>query len=490
MINRSSSRKPAPCAVILAAGQGVRMRSKKPKVLCEILFSPMLQYVVDACREAKLVELCVVTGHEDQQVRSFLEQQYPDEPIATVRQAVQKGTGHAVQMAIPFLEGYRGEDVCVLYGDAPCITAEELAMAQRQHIERGSAATVVSATIADPTGYGRIVREKGTLAQIVEEKDASATQRAIREVNAGIYWFAVEELLSVLGRLTPNNESGEYYLTDVIDLLRKEGKRVDLYESSDPTIVTGVNSRAQQLALNESWRKKEIARHCANGVEFLSTEGVIIAPNVKIGADTVILPGTTIGRGVTIGEGCTIGPNTTIEQSTIGSRVTLNNVQCRSSIVHDDVEIGPFTQLRPGSEIKSFVHIGDFVEIKNSTIGEGSGISHLTYIGDSDVGKNVNIGCGVVTVNYNGVNKDRCVIEDEAFVGCNTNLIAPVRLGEGAYTAAGSTITEDVPAWALAVARARQQNKAGYAKKLQQGRKKKYPPAKKASSSTTSTLDS
>lgn len=465
---------PTPCAIILAAGQGVRMRSKKPKVLCEILFTPMLQYVVDACRAANVMEICVVTGYEDQQVRTFLTEQYPHDSITTVRQPVQKGTGHAVQMAISFLEGYRGEDVCILYGDAPCMTAEELSLAHHQHRTLGSAATVVSAAIEDPTGYGRIVREKGALAQIVEEKDATEAQRAICEVNAGVYWFAVDDLLSVLNDLTPQNESGEYYLTDVIDLLRQAGKRVDLYESSDPQIVTGINSRAQQLALNERLRKQELARQCENGVEFLSTDGVVIAANTPIGADTVILPGTIIGSGVTIGEGCTIGPNTFVADSVIGNRVSLNNVQCRSSKIHDDVDIGPFSQLRPGCEIKSTVHIGDFVEIKNSTIGEGSGISHLTYIGDSDVGKNVNVGCGVVTVNYDGVKKDRCVIEDDAFVGCNTNLIAPVRVGEGAYTAAGSTITEDVPAWALALARARQTNKEDHAKKLQQGRKKKY----------------
>ena len=462
------------CAVVLAAGKGTRMKSKKPKVLAELLFQPMLGYVLDACREAGVEDICVVTGFGSEQVEAYLAQRGGS--VQTAFQAEQRGTGHAVMMAREFLQGQisaSGSDTLVLYGDTPCLSAQVIRGAYEQHKRQHNAATVVTARLENPFGYGRILRDGDAIARVVEEKDATEAERAIREINSGVYWFETGHLLSVLEQLRPNNAQGEYYLTDTVGLTIAAGRRVGGYCAEDSDVILGANSRRELYALNEKLRMRIIERHMEQGVCFASTDGVMIAPDAKIGADTVILGGTILKEGVVIGEDCVIGPNTLVQRSEIGDRVKLNAVQCYQSKVHSDVDIGPFVHIRPNSEIRSFVHIGDFVEVKNSTIGEGTGISHLTYVGDSDVGKNVNFGCGVVTVNYDGVHKHRCTIEDEAFIGCNTNLVAPVRVGKSAYTAAGSTITRDVPDYALAIARSRQEEKAGYAAKKLAGRKKR-----------------
>lgn len=463
------------CGVILAAGKGNRMNSKRPKALSEVLFRPMLQYVIEACYDAGIPSLCTVAGYEAEQVKAFVQQAY-GASISLVLQHEQKGTGHAVMQAKSFLQQRAYDHVCILYGDSPCFTGDILHQAYQQHRQENNAVTVITAQLDDPYGYGRVVRQQGRVLKIVEQRDATPQEQQISEVNAGAYWFSTDHLLWVLDRLTTENDQQEYYLTQTVDLLLAAGERVGAYRSPDSDIMLGVNSRQQQWEVNEKLRKKMIKNHCKNGVEFVSADGVVIGPDIKIGADTVILPGSILKNNVTIGSGCVIGPNTLIENSQIGDRVRLNATQCYDSNIHSDVDIGPFVHIRPGSEIKSFVHIGDFVEVKNASIGEGTGISHLTYVGDSDVGQNVNFGCGVVTVNYDGQSKMRCTIEDDAFIGCNTNLIAPVRVGKGAYTAAGSTVDQDVPDHALAIARARQQIKPDYAQKLLQGKKKKYNP--------------
>lgn len=457
-------------AIILAAGKGTRMKSKYPKVLAEVLFRPMIHAVVDACRGAGVEEICVVTGFGAELVEASLNE------IGTfsfVRQTEQRGTGHAVMMANEFLNSHRGSDVLVLCGDTPCLDSETVAAALEQHRREQHAITLITAELDNPSNYGRIVRNQGGIQAIVEQADCTPEQAAIKEINAGAYWFDAESLLQALSNLTTDNAQGEYYLTDTIALTLAAGKTVGGYLAKDPSIILGANSRADLLGLNEKLRLDVIAKHLDYGVEFISTDGVYIAPDAVIGADTVIYPGTIVKEGVTIGEDCKIGPNTLIQTSTIGNRVKLNNVQCYQSKIHDDADIGPFVHIRPNSEIHSFVHIGDFVEVKNSTIGAGTGISHLTYVGDSDVGKNVNFGCGVVTVNYDGVNKHRCTIGDGAFIGCNTNLVAPVTVGENGYTAAGSTITKDVPAEALGIARAKQEIKPEFSRKKLAGRKKK-----------------
>ena len=376
-------------------------------------------------------------------------------------------------MTQEFLEQNKETDVLILYGDTPCLSPEVIEEVYLQHKQQQNDVTIVTAMLEDPTGYGRIVRDGNVITKIVEQRDATEQERSIKEINSGVYWFKTSHLIEMLSKLQPNNVQGEYYLTDTIGLTIDHQKRVGAFCAENSDIILGANSRKDLYALNEKMRMNIIHHHMEQGVCFASTDGVMISPDAKIGADTTILPGTILKDHVVIGEDCVIGPNTLIQKSEIGDRVKLNSVQCYQSKIHSDADIGPFVHIRPNSEIKSFVHIGDFVEVKNSTIGEGTGISHLTYVGDSDVGKNVNFGCGVVTVNYDGVHKHRCQIDDEAFIGCNTNLVAPVHIGKSAYTAAGSTITKDVPDYALAIARSRQEEKFGFASKKLAGRKKK-----------------
>ncbi|MGI5959674.1 MAG: bifunctional UDP-N-acetylglucosamine diphosphorylase/glucosamine-1-phosphate N-acetyltransferase GlmU [Massiliimalia sp.] len=459
-------------AIILAGGKGTRMNSQKPKVLSEILFEPMLGYVIRACQNAGIADICVVTGYQSQMVEDYLKTL--DGCFTTVHQQEQKGTGHAVMMAAEFLRQHQDGDVLILNGDAPCIDADTIQKAYELHQKDQNGVTLITAVLDDALSYGRIIRdETGSIQKIVEKKDASEQELAVREINSGEYWFQSAHLLKMLEQITPDNAQQEYYLTDTVALTLKAGEKVGGYIAENTDVVLGANSRKDLYELNQLMRWKVIERHMENGVEFVSTDGVYICPDAVIGSDTVILPGTILKSGTVIGSGCTIGPNTLVSQSTIGDRVKLNSVQCYQSRVHEDVDIGPFVHIRPNSEIHHHVHIGDFVEVKNSTIGAGTGISHLTYVGDSDVGKNVNFGCGVVTVNYDGVHKHRCVIGDGAFIGCNTNLVAPVEIGENGYTAAGSTITENVPGEALGIARARQVIKEGFSTKKLAGRKKK-----------------
>ncbi len=459
------------CAVILAAGKGTRMKSNKPKVLAEVLFKPMLGYVLDACESVGVKDICVITGHKAEEVEAYLASRGGS--YETARQTEQKGTGHAVMMAKEFLQKNAGKDVLILSGDTPCLNGETITQSYALHKEQQNAVTLVTAVLEDPASYGRIIRDGERILKIVEKKDANPEEAAVKEINAGAYWFQAEHLLSVLDRLTTDNAQGEYYLTDTVALTIQDGKTVGGYIAPDSDIILGANSRKDLFELNELMRKKVIDKHFDNGVEFISTDGVSISPDAQIGADTVIYPGTILKEGVVIGEDCQIGPNTMIQNSVIGNHVKLNSVQCFQSKVDDYADIGPFVHIRPNSEIHHHVHIGDFVEVKNSTIGAGTAVAHLTYVGDSDVGKNVNFGCGVVTVNYDGVHKHRCTIGDGAFIGCNTNLVAPVSIGENAYTAAGSTITKDVPGEALGISRVKQENKEGFSKRKLAGRKKK-----------------
>lgn len=456
------------CAVILAAGDGKRMKSEKPKVLCEVLFQPMLGWVLKACRQAQTDDICVVTGKGAEQVEAYL-----GESCQTVRQEERLGTGHALMQAETFIRAHAGGHLLVLCGDAPFVDADTIRAAYQLHIAQDNAVTVITAEVGQPKGYGRMLREGERIVGIVEEKDATEEQKQIREINSGAYWFRIDDMLAVAGGLTNDNSQREYYLTQLVPLLLAAGKKAGGYRADSEDVVLGANDRAGLLTLNRIAAERVIEKHLANGVEFLSTDGVLIMPEVEIGPETTILPGTILKGKTVIGKGSTIGPNSLVENSTIGDDTVFNASQCYQSVIHDHVKIGPFCHIRPNSKVMDHVKIGDFVEVKNSTIGEYTAVSHLTYVGDSDVGKNVNFGCGVVTVNYDGVNKHRCVIEDNAFIGCNTNLVAPVHIGNSAYTGAGSTITKDVPADALGIARARQSNLEGFAAKKLEGRKRK-----------------
>ncbi len=331
------------------------------------------------------------------------------------------------------------------------------------HTAQNNSVTVITAELDNPFGYGRIVRSRSDgIAEIIEEKDASAAQKKIKEVNSGAYWFKTSDLLDFLSKLAPQNAQGEYYLTDTIGIAVSEGRRAGVYLTENKDVVLGANTRKELLMLRENARRKVIEKHMDGGVDFICTDGVIIGPDVEIEAATVIQPGTILKGKTKIGAHSKIGPNCLIDNTIIGRHCRLNAVQAYDSVIEDNVKIGPFVHIRPDSHIKSGVKIGDFVEVKNSVVGEQTSIAHLTYVGDSDVGKKVNFGCGTVTVNYDGVSKQRCEIGDSCFIGCNTNLIAPVKLGNGVYTAAGSTITKDVPDYALAVERSPLKVKEGY----------------------------
>ena len=446
------------CAIILAGGKGTRMKSEMPKVMCEVLFEPMLHYVIRAVKEAGCEKICVVTGYKHEIVEEYLE-----EGIETAYQNPQLGTGHAVMMARDFVEKHKDDDILILNGDGPLIDAETINNVYAYHKENDNSITLTSAIVDDTNGIGHIKRdENGTLLCIVEHKDANEEEKKINESNAGMYWFKGSDLLYALSNITNENAQNEYYLTDSLEILINQGKNAGAYVCENSEVILGANDRKQLNILNNIMRRNINDSHMVNGVDIPCTDGVMIGMDVKIGGSTTILPNTIILGNTVIGEGCTIGPNTYIKDGVIGNNVVLDNVKLTDSEVEDGVDCGPFVQVRAGSKLCKGVHIGDFVEVKNSVVGAGTKSAHLTYIGDSDVGENVNFGCGTVTVNYDGKNKSRCKIGNHAFLGCNTNLIAPVEIGDYAFTAAGSTITDNVPENALAVARARQVNKDGW----------------------------
>lgn len=444
-------------AVILAGGQGKRMKSDIPKPMFKVLGEPMLEWVIKACEDAKLSNLCIVKGFMAEYIDEYLNGRYE-----TVLQSERLGTGHAVMQARDFMEQNKDGNTLVLCGDAPFIDSNTIKKSLEMHINENNSITVITANIENPYGYGRIVRGKTGITSIVEEKDATQAQKEIKEVNSGAYWFKTTDLLEYLGELTQNNSQGEYYLTDSVFVALGKGRNVNAYISENPNVVLGANDRKGLLNLNTVARMEVIEKHLANGVEFTCTDGIVIGRDVTIEAGSEILPGTQLRGNTVIGKDCSIGPNCIIEDCIIEDNVALNYVQAFKSKIDAGVKIGPWVHIRPGSHIKSKVKIGDFVEIKNSTIGEGTAVAHLTYVGDSDVGKKVNFGCGTVTVNYDGIVKSRCEIGDNCFIGCNTNLVAPVKLGKGVYTAAGTTVTKDVPDYALAIDRGTVQIKEGY----------------------------
>ena len=444
-------------AVILAGGQGKRMKAEMPKPLFKVLGEPMLEWVLSACESADISDVCVVKGFKGEMIDEYLGGR-----CRTAAQEERLGTGHAVMQAIPFLEEDKSGNTLVLCGDAPFIDEATIREALSVHERQGNAVTVITAELDEPFGYGRVIRTDNGISGIVEQKDANEEQKLIREVNSGAYWFRTADLIGLLGKLTNDNSQNEYYLTDTVSIAVSEGKNAGAYKSENADIIRGANDRKDLLELNNCARNAVIEKHLANGVEFLCTDGVIIERGVEIGVGTEILPGTILRKKTVVGKNCKIGPNTVVENCTLGDDVNLHTVQAYDSVIESGVKIGPYVHIRPDTTIKSGAKIGDFVELKNSVIGEKTAIAHLAYIGDSDVGRRVNIGCGTVTVNYDGVAKSRCVIGDNCFVGCNTNLIAPVKLGKAVYTAAGTTVTKDVPDYALAIDRGVMKVNEGY----------------------------
>ena len=440
-------------ALILAAGQGTRMKSNQSKVLHKVFDKTLVEYPILAAKYVGVKEICMIVGHKADEVQKAL-----GDSVSYVLQKEQLGTGHAVIQAMDFIDD-EGE-VLILYGDTPLITGETLQDMLNFHRENKNAATVLSAIIDEPSGYGRIVRDAGgRFIKIVEQKDASESEKAIKEVNGGMYVFEASCLKYALSKLTNNNAQKEYYLTDTLEILLSEKYKVDAVPSEYAEDILGVNSRAQLAEVTEIMKQRINLKHMVNGVTLVDPQNTYIGLEVIIGKDTIIEPGCMIEGKTQIGENCFIGYHSKIKNSTITNHVEIEISVITDSFIDEGTHVGPFAYLRPHSHIGKNIKVGDFVEIKNASIGDGTKIAHLTYIGDADVGENVNFGCGTVVVNYDGEKKHRTVIEDHAFIGCNTNLVSPVVVEEGAYTAAGSTITKTVPKNSLAIARAKQEIK-------------------------------
>jgi len=448
-------------AVVLAAGQGTRMRSKTPKVLHDLCGWPLVRWPVEASLGAGAGKV-VVVGGPDRAVEGHL----PDGVVLAV-QPEAKGTGHAVQCAA---EHIGAEDtVVVLYGDVPLITADTIATLAAAHERGRAAATIITMDLDDPSGYGRVVRDdKGEVLKVVETKDprdATPDELEIREVNTGIYAFAGGPLLEALDQITPDNAQGEYYLPGVLEVLREHGRKIVTHAITDPWLAAGINDRAQLAQVREVAQRRIVDEHQRAGVTVVNPQATTIDRDVTIGADTTIEPGCVIRGATTIGAESRIGPNTTIDDARIGDRVKALHAYVTDADVEDDVSIGPFAYLRPKTRVRKGAKIGTYVELKNSDIGEGTKVPHLSYLGDADVGPNTNIGASNVTANYDGRTKHRTTIGANVKTSVDTTFVAPVTIGDGAYTAAGSVITEDVPAEALGVARARQTNVEGYARR-------------------------
>jgi bifunctional UDP-N-acetylglucosamine pyrophosphorylase / glucosamine-1-phosphate N-acetyltransferase len=448
-------------AVILAAGQGTRMKSKLYKVLHPVCGKPMVQHVVDQVMKLNIQEIVTIIGHGAEMVQA----QLGDSSLYAL-QDQQLGTAHAVRQAQDMLEGKAGVTI-VVCGDTPLIKAETMEALFKHHEELAAKATILTARIEDPTGYGRILRNtEGLVEKIVEHKDASEAERKINEINTGTYCFDNHALFEALKNVSNENVQGEYYLPDVIEILKKQGEVVSAFQTNEFEETLGVNDRVALAEAERIMRGRINADHMRNGVTIIDPANTYIETDVEIGQDTVIYPGTMIKGKTVIGSECQIGPNTEISSCEIGNETVIRQSVAHNSSIGAHVNIGPFAHIRPDSTIKNEVKIGNFVEIKKAVFGTGSKASHLSYIGDAEVGDDVNIGCGSITVNYDGKNKFLTKIEDGVFIGCNSNLVAPVTIGKGAYVAAGSTITKDVPGEALSIARAKQVNKENYVQKL------------------------
>ena len=456
--------------IILAAGLGTRMKSAKIKILHQAAGRPIIDYVLDVASEISQRSPVLVVGHQREAVRESIGDR--------ARYAVQEqqlGTGHAVMQAAEVLRDSDGANVLILSGDVPLTRAETLRKLIEQHASEKNALTLLTMKLDDPAMYGRIVRdESGAVQRIVEAKDASVDEKKIDEVNAGIYVFNASDLFTNLQNLSTNNAQGEYYLTDLILMLRSAGKRVGAMVVADPIEAVGVNSRSDLAVVEAEIQRRVVAKLMADGVTFRNPNTVVIDSTVTIGADSVVYPYVTLEGLTKIGEGCVIEPSVHLVNVTVGDDVHLKTgTVAEEATIEDEAVVGPYANLRPGTHLGKHVKVGNFVETKKAVFGEGAKASHLSYIGDAEIGADVNIGAGTITCNYDGVNKHKTTIEDGVFIGSDTQLVAPVRIGKGAYVGAGSTITKDVPPDALALSRTPQRTIEGWAAKRREELKKK-----------------
>ena len=447
--------------VVLAAGEGTRMRSTRtPKVLHELLGRTMLGHVVAANRELEPDHLVVVVGHAREQVAAQLTTMDP--AALAVVQEPQNGTGHAIQVALAELPELSGT-VLVVLGDAPLLTAGTLRALLERHHADGAATTVLSAVVGDATGYGRIVRDDaGAVMAIVEHQDADDAQRAICEINSGVFAFDAARLREALGRLTPDNAQGELYLTDVVGLHRASGHVVAAHVAPAAYEVMGVNDRVQLSQARRLLNDRVVAEHQRAGVTVLDPQTTWIDVQVRLAPDATVHPGCQLHGTTTVAAGAVIGPDTTLVDTEVGADATVLRAHCVGAVIGEASSVGPYTYLRPGTRLGRASKAGGFVEIKASVVGDGSKVPHLSYVGDAVIGERSNIGAATVVVNYDGRDKHRTTIGDDVRIGSDTMLVAPVSIGDGAYTGAGSVITDDVPAGALGVGRARQRNIDGW----------------------------
>jgi len=447
---------------IMAAGKGTRLKSKHPKVLHQVGGKPLVAHVITS---AKLVvpakDIYVIVGHEADKVREAVQ----STGVQFVLQEPQRGTGHALMCAAPALKKY--EQVIVLSGDAPLITADTITKLRDFHEKKKPAMTILSAKLENPTGYGRIIRDSGRngdVKAVVEEKSCTPVQRKLREINSGFYAFSTKPLFENIERLKTDNPHGEYYLTDMAAVLRKSKQRVAAIETQNPAEILGSNTRAEMVDLDRKMRLEKCLQLMSEGVTIFYPDTCVIDWDVEVGPDTTIEPFVQLLGKTRIGSDCRIRSYSVIQNSQIGDEVLIKpGCVLDEAVVANNAILGPFSHLRPGSEIGEGAHVGNFVETKKIRLGKKSKANHLTYLGDAEIGEGVNIGAGTITCNYDGVNKHKTIIEDGSFIGSDATLVAPVKIGKGAYVAAASCITHDVPPHSLALGRAKQVVKEGWA---------------------------
>jgi bifunctional UDP-N-acetylglucosamine pyrophosphorylase/glucosamine-1-phosphate N-acetyltransferase len=447
--------------VVLAAGKGTRMKSGVPKVLHEAAGLPLIEHVLRTAASLIPASIVIVVGHQAAEIESAIEKR---QGLTFAVQEPQLGTGHALLQAEPILGSAHGTLV-LLSGDVPLLRSETVERLIRTHEDRSAAATVLTAMVANPDGYGRVVRTGGEISAIVEHKDASPAEREILEINSGIYAFDLAPLFAALAAIGSANAQGEYYLPDLVKIYRARGLTVETVRLDDPREILGVNSRKELADVATILKSRKNDELMASGVTLIDPASAYIDPDVTVGADTILHPGVFLEGTTRVGSRCEIHSGVRLVNSTVDDGAIIHNFcVIIDSHIAAGAQVGPFAHLRPHSQVGEQAKVGNFVELKKTVLGRGTKVSHLTYLGDTTVGEKVNIGAGTITCNYDGTTKNPTVIEDGAFIGSDSQLIAPVRIGKGAYVAAGSSITEDVPAESLAIGRGKQVNKPGWTK--------------------------